>query len=58
MICCRSQETGQLDKSIDKAAATMILGDDASLLDDPMMNTINVDHMKQKLEALVSFRAV
>ena len=58
MICCRSQETGQSDKSIDKAAATMILGDDASLLDDPLMNTMKMNHVKQKLEELVSFRAV
>ena len=52
--CYRSQESGQSDESIDEAAATMILGDDASLLDDPMMNTINVDHVRQKLETLVS----
>ena len=60
MICYRSQEAGQSDDSIDKAAATicMILGDDASLLDDPLMNTINVDHVKQKLESLVSSGAV
>ena len=31
----------------------MILGEDASLLDDPMINTINVDHVRQKLETLV-----
>ena len=53
MICHRSQEIGQSDESIDKVAATMILGDDASLLDDPAMSTINVDHVRQKLKTLV-----
>ena len=54
MICYRSQEASQSDDSIEKTSTITILGDDVSLLDDPVVNTMNVDHVKQQLETLVS----
>ena len=53
MICYRSQEASQSDDSIERTDNITIL-DDVSLLDDPVVNTINMDHVKQQLEALVS----
>ena len=50
----RSHEASQSDDSIDKAAAIAVLGDDVSLLDDPLVNAMKVDHVRQQLETLVS----
>ena len=55
MICYRSQEASQSDDTIKKGTAITILGDDVSLFDDPLVNAINVDHVRQQLETLVSF---
>ena len=50
MICYRSQETvSQSDDSIEKTATITILGDDVSLLDDPVVNAMNMDHTSQYL---------
>ena len=54
MICYRSQEASQSDDSMDKAAVITILGDDVSMLDDPLVNAMNVNHVGQQLEKLVS----
>jgi len=39
---------------MEKAIAITLLGDDMSLLDDPMVNAMNMDHVRQQLETLVS----
>ena len=54
MIHYRSQGTSQSDESIEEDTAITVLGDDVSLLDDPLANAMNVDHVRQQLETLVS----
>ena len=54
VICYRSQEASRSDDSIDKGTAITILGDDVSLLDDPLVDAMNLDHVRQQLEILVS----
>ena len=54
MICYRSQKASQSYDSIDKGTAITILGDDVSLLDDPLVNAMNLGHVRQQLETLVS----
>ena len=54
MICYRSQEAIQSDDSMDKAAIITILDDNVSLLDDPLVNAMNVDHVGQQMETLIS----
>ena len=54
MICHRSQGTTQSDDSIEESTAITILDDDVSLLDDPLVNAMNVDHVRQQLETLVN----
>ena len=55
MICYRSQEASQSDDSIEKDTTTITILGDVSLLDDPLVNAMNVDHVRQQLETLVGF---
>ena len=57
MIHYRSQQTSQSNDSIEKATTITLLGDDVSLLDDPMVNVMDVDHVRQQLETLVGAMA-